>query len=216
MTDSPTMLWIVALVAAYLFGSVPFSYLVVRRLLGTDVRSVGSGNAGATNVLRAAGKGPALLVLALDIAKGVAAVLLPGLLGADPALAACAAVAAVLGHIYPVFLGFKGGKGVATAAGALGALAPVAVLGALALFIAVVAVTRWVSLGSILAAVAVAPIAWALDRLGWIDVGSIWPIVAAAVVGGIVVFKHRANLGRLLRGEEPRIGQSKAAGEEGS
>ena len=215
MTTSPVVVWIFALLAAYLLGAVPFSFLVVRRLLGTDVRTVGSGNAGATNVLRAAGKGPALLVLGLDIAKGVAAVLVPGLLGAEPALAACAAVAAVLGHIYPVFLGFKGGKGVATAAGALGALAPVAVLGALALFIVVVATTRWVSLGSILAAFAVAPLAWLFDRLGWVEMASPWPIVAAAVVGGIVVFKHRANLGRLVRGQEPRLGQRRAA-EEGS
>src|SRR4030095_11063293 len=114
-------MWVVA---AYFLGSIPWSYLIVRLLKGTDVRREGSGNVGATHVLRAAGKGAGLLALALDAAKGIVAVVVARRLGFGAAWVGGAAVAVVLGHVFPVFLGLRGGKGVATAAGALGSLAP--------------------------------------------------------------------------------------------
>ena len=153
-----------ALVAgAYLLGSISFSYLIVRVLQGRDVRTVGSGNAGATNVLRAAGKLPGIAALVLDVAKGVAAVVIARSLAAPPPVVGGCAVAVVLGHVFPVFLGFRGGKGVATAAGALGALAPLALVPAVVVLVAVVAWKRYVSLGSIVAALTF-PAALALGR----------------------------------------------------
>jgi acyl phosphate:glycerol-3-phosphate acyltransferase len=124
------------LVLAYLLGSIPFSWLIVKLRAGKDVRTVGSGNVGATNAMRAAGKAAGVAALLLDIAKGVAAVLIARRLGAPPALVGAAAFFVMLGHCYPVWLGFQGGKGVATSAGAMGALAPPAMaLTLLGLFI---------------------------------------------------------------------------------
>jgi glycerol-3-phosphate acyltransferase PlsY len=174
-----------------------------------DVRRVGSGNVGATNVLRTAGKGAGLAALALDAAKGVVAVLIAVRLGLQPVWVGAAAVAVVLGHVFPVFLGFRGGKGVATAAGALGTLAPWALLAALVVFAAVVAVTRYVSLGSI-CAVFVFPLAlWLANRAGWPAVTANAIVGAAAAVAALIVIKHRSNLRRLLAGTERRIGQAK-------
>jgi acyl phosphate:glycerol-3-phosphate acyltransferase len=200
-----------ALVAgAYLLGSVSFSYLIVRIKEGKDVRAVGSGNAGATNVLRASSLGAAVLTLMLDLTKGVAAVLGTRLLEAPPPVVGGAAFAVVLGHIFPVFLSFRGGKGVATAAGALGALEPLAMLATLAVFILVVAWKRYVSLGSIVAALVFPLLAWAGHRLGWIPDLTPSVVIASAAIAGLVLFRHRSNLVRLRRGAEPRLGEKAA------
>ena len=200
-----------ALVAgAYLLGSISFSYLIVRVLQGRDVRAVGSGNAGATNVLRTAGKLPGIAALVLDVAKGVAAVVAARALAAPPPVVGLCAVAVVLGHVFPVFLGFRGGKGVATAAGAMGALAPLAMVAVLVLFAVVVAWSRYVSLGSVAAAVAF-PVALALGRAaGWIEADG-WVLAAGAAIAALIVWKHRSNLARLRAGRERRLGERRAA-----
>ena len=197
----------VVVLGAYLLGSVSWSYLVVKAREGKDVRTVGSGNAGATNVLRAAGKGPAVIVLLLDVTKGVLAVMVARILQAAPPVIGAAAVAVVLGHVFPVFLGFRGGKGVATSAGALGALAPAALLVALLVFTAVVAWKRYVSLGSMAAAASMPLLAWIGQRLGWIAGDDPWTIAASAAIALIVIVKHRSNLHRLWQGVEPRLGE---------
>lgn len=187
-------------VVAYLFGSISFAVLLVRTVTGKDIRAEGSGNAGATNVLRAHGKKLALLVALLDVGKGAAAVALMRLVTADPFWAAAAGVAAVLGHVFPIFYGFRGGKGVATAIGAFLVLAPVPLLCSLALFVVVVALTRYVSLGSVISMVLLPPVAGLLFHAPR-------PVVtAAAVVALLVVLKHLGNLKRLARGEERKIG----------
>ena len=198
-----------AVLGAYLLGSVSFSYLIVKAKEGMDVRTVGSGNAGATNVLRASGKGPAVAVLLLDVTKGVLAVVVTRLLQATPPVVGAAAVAVVLGHVFPVFLGFRGGKGVATSAGALGAPAPAVMLLALVVFVALVYWKRYVSLGSIVAASSFPLLAWTGRRMGWIASGDPWLIAASAAIALIVVVKHRTNLRRLLQGVEPRLGERK-------
>jgi glycerol-3-phosphate acyltransferase PlsY len=196
--------------AAYLLGSVSFSFLIVKIKEGKDVRTLGSGNAGATNVLRASSLGAAILTLVLDLAKGVAAVLGTRLLDAPPPVVGGAAFAVVLGHILPLFFGFRGGKGVATAAGALGALEPLAMLATLAVFVAVVVWKRYVSLGSVVAAMVFPLLAWAGHRLGWIPDVTPSVVVASAAIAVLVLFRHRSNLRRLRRGAEPRLGERAA------
>lgn len=187
--------------AAYLFGSVSFAVFLVRRQTGQDIRTEGSGNAGATNVLRTHGKALGLAVAALDIAKGAAAVLLVRWATADPRYAAAAALAAVLGHVFPVFYGFRGGKGVATTVGAFLVLAPLATLAAAAIFVLTVAVTRYVSLGSVVAVASLPPLAGSAFHASG-------PVVAAAAAAAVlVILKHRENLKRLARGTERRMGQ---------
>jgi glycerol-3-phosphate acyltransferase PlsY len=187
--------------AAYLLGSVSFAVLLVRLKTGTDIRAEGSGNAGATNVLRAHGKKLAAAVAAADILKGSAAVLLVRLVTADPRYAGAAGLAAVLGHVFPLFYGFRGGKGVATAVGAFLALAPLATLVCVGVFVLVVALTRFVSLGSVIAMVLLPPVAGLLFRAPR-------PVVlAAAAIALLIVLKHTENLKRLARGEERRLGQ---------
>jgi glycerol-3-phosphate acyltransferase PlsY len=192
---------------AYLLGSISFSYLIVKVAKGRDVRTVGSGNAGATNVMRAAGKGAGAAALVLDCAKGVGAVAAARALQAPAALVGAAAVAVVVGHVFPLFLGFRGGKGVATAAGALGALAPGVLAAALLLFALAVAWTRYVSLGSMVAAVSFPLLLLAGERLGWLAPASLARVAAAAGIALLIVVKHRANLDRMRRGVEPRLGE---------
>jgi len=185
----------------YLLGSLSFAVLLVRLKTGRDIRTVGSGNAGATNVLRAHGKGLALSVAALDIAKGAAAVLLARLVTADPRYAAAAGFAAILGHVFPLYYGFRGGKGVATAVGAFLVLAPLATLVCVAVFVAIVAATRYVSLGSVVAMVVLPPVAGAVFQAS----GAV--VVTAAAAAVLVVLKHRENLKRLAAGTERKLGQ---------
>ncbi len=186
---------------AYLIGSIPFSFLVARAFGVHDVRQVGSGNVGATNVLRSAGKAAGALALLLDLGKGAAASALAGRLApGEAALPAVAAVAAVVGHMYPVWLRFQGGKGVATGLGAFAPLAPTAALGALAAFALGALVTRFVSLGSVAGGVALAGLALALR-------GPDPVAVCAAGTAALVVIRHRSNLRRILAGTERRMGQ---------
>jgi len=187
-------------VAAYLIGSIPFSFLVARAFGVPDVRRVGSGNVGATNVLRSAGKAAGALALVLDVGKGAAAEALAGQLApGEAALPAAAAVAAVVGHMFPVWLRFQGGKGVATGLGAFAPLAPAAALGAIAAFAIVALATRFVSLGSVSGAVVLAGLVIGLRGLD--------PVAAAAAVSAaLVVFRHRSNLRRILGGTERRVG----------
>jgi len=188
---------------AYLIGSIPFSFLVARAFGVHDVRRVGSGNVGATNVLRSAGKAAGALALALDVGKGAAAAALAGRLApGEAALPAAAAVAAVVGHMFPVWLRFRGGKGVATGLGAFAPLAPAAALGATAAFAVVALATRFVSLGSVSGAVVLAGLAVGLRGPD--------PVALAAVLSAaLVVFRHRANLRRILGGTERRVGHPK-------
>jgi acyl phosphate:glycerol-3-phosphate acyltransferase len=184
---------------AYFAGSVPFAYLLSRPR-GIDLRRIGSGNVGASNVLRTSGVGVAVTAMCLDALKGAAAVLVAERAGAGPATAVAAGLASILGHIYPVWLRFHGGKGVATAAGAFAVLAPLALGAAGAVFFVAVWITRYISVGSMAAAVTMAIVAAATA-------------VPAAVAGGawvsaaIIVHRHRANLRRLLAGTERRVGQ---------
>jgi glycerol-3-phosphate acyltransferase PlsY len=199
----------------YLLGSIPFG-LVLTRLAGAgDIRRIGSGNIGATNVLRTGRKGLALATLLLDGAKGAAALLIVHrLYGEEMALAA--GIGAMLGHVFPVWLGLKGGKGVATALGLL--LAAAWPIGALACFtwLAVAFVFRFSSLAA-LAAIALAPLyAWAADRLHWPLWGSaaVYAQVAkmALAIAVLVWIRHAGNIRRLLGGTEPRIGRKKTEG----
>ena len=192
------MLALQVIAVAYLIGSIPFSFLVARAFGVQDVRRVGSGNVGATNVLRSAGKVAGALALLLDLGKGAAASALAGRLApGDAVLPAAAALAAVVGHLYPVWLRFEGGKGVATGLGAFAPLAPKAALGALVAFGLVAAATRFVSLGSLAGALAMMGLALALR-------GPDPVALAAAATAALVVFRHRSNLRRILRGTERR------------
>ena len=190
---------LLALSLGYAVGSIPFG-LLAARVAHVDLRRTGSGNLGAANALRAGGVPLAILVLLLDVLKGAASVMWVARLTAGEAAPALAGAAAVIGHIYPVWLRFRGGKGVATAAGAFGVLAPLAIAPAAAMFVVTVWITRYISLGSIVATVALGPLAWAT---GASDV----VIAAAGAAGALVVFRHRSNIGRLRRGVERRIGQ---------
>ncbi|HEY2391975.1 MAG TPA: glycerol-3-phosphate 1-O-acyltransferase PlsY [Candidatus Angelobacter sp.] len=211
------ILYLIVGAVAYLLGSIPFGYLLVRIFRGEDIRQTGSGNIGATNVARSGAKGLGIATLALDAMKGAAAVLFAifmafqnGLAAtgsgtlAELRLAATAALFAVLGHVFPVWLKFKGGKGVATALGVFCVLFPKAILVALAIFILVVVVTRYVSLGSILGAIAFPVSAYFLQNTDALS------LFLASAVSFIVIIKHRQNIGRLLSGTESRFGSNKS------
>jgi glycerol-3-phosphate acyltransferase PlsY len=182
----------------YLAGSVPFAFLLARRA-GIDVRFAGSGNVGAANVMRTTGTRRAILVMSLDVAKGALAVALALVVHAGVTLTALAAAAAVVGHIYPVWLRFHGGKGVAVAAGVFAVLTPIATALAAGLFLVIVWLTRYVSLGSIAATVALPPAAWITGE-------PIAVVLAAAGTGGLILFRHRGNIRRLREGTERRMG----------
>lgn len=186
----------------YLAGSVPFAFLLARRA-GIDVRVVGSGNVGAANVLRSTGTGRAMSVMALDVAKGAAAVGCAHLANGGGALAALTGVAAIVGHIYPVWLRFRGGKGVAVAAGAFAVLTPGATAAASLIFLLVVGATRYVSLGSMAATVALPPMAWLVGAPAAV-------VAAAAGSAALIVFRHRTNLRRLRTGTERRLGRDRS------
>ena len=188
---------ILAVVFGYLAGSVPFAYLLARRR-GIDLRHAGSGNLGEANVLRTVGVWAAVIVMLLDALKGLAAVFAAQAITPGDAAPVAAGLASILGHIYPVWLRFRGGKGVATAAGMFALLAPVALSIAGVVFVITVVVTRFVSAGSVAAAIALV-IAAAVT-------GAPGPVVAGAVGAAmIVVFRHRANMERLVAGTERRV-----------
>jgi glycerol-3-phosphate acyltransferase PlsY len=201
------MLHVSAVMFAYLLGSIPFGYLLVRLRGGGDVRESGSGGTGATNVTRRAGKWAGMLTLLLDALKGATAVLVARLLlpaGAEWWVAAAAA-AVVVGHVFPVWLKFRGGKGVATGLGVFLVLAPLAVLCALSAFVVIVWVSRYVSLGSIIAA-AILPFAvWSSGALRGRNSVPTPAVVVAAVGAALIIYMHRANIERLLQGKENRL-----------
>jgi acyl phosphate:glycerol-3-phosphate acyltransferase len=190
-----------AVLLGYLAGSVPFAYLLARRA-GIDVRVAGSGNVGAANVMRTTGTGRAIAVMSLDVAKGAAAVALAQLASGGAALVAATGAAAVVGHIYPVWLRFHGGKGVAVAAGVFAVLAPVATAFAVMLFVLTVWLTRYVSLGSIAATLALPPVAWLAGAPAAV-------VSAASGSAALILFRHRANFRRLRAGTERRMGRQR-------
>jgi acyl phosphate:glycerol-3-phosphate acyltransferase len=205
------------LLAGYLLGSIPAGYLAGRWLRGVDIRTLGSGSTGATNVLRQFGKGPALVVFLVDVLKGTAAVLLAKALleplGADwvsDSWVVAAGLAALAGHIWPVWLGWRGGKAVATALGMLLGLTWPVGLACFGVFLAVLSVSRIVSLSSVVAALSLP-----LLMLGWFHdqgMGLRWPyLMLALLTSTLVIWRHRSNLQRLLAGTEPRLGQQKTS-----
>jgi glycerol-3-phosphate acyltransferase PlsY len=195
---------VVVPLAAYLLGSIPFSFAVARLFGVQDVRKVGSGNVGATNVMRSAGRTAGIIALVLDTLKGaLASWLVLRLFPLATSLAALAAAAAVLGHMYPVWLGFRGGKGVATGAGAFLPLATTATLGALAVFAVILAATRYVSVASVSGALALGVLTWLL--------GAPRPVASTALALALLIgWKHRANLRRIASGTENRLGRARA------
>jgi glycerol-3-phosphate acyltransferase PlsY len=200
---------VLILIAAYLLGSIPFGYLIVRAKEGGDVRESGSGGTGATNVSRRAGKLAGVITLLLDAAKGALAVWLARvILTPDFGInwwVAAAAIIAVFGHCFPVWLGFRGGKGVATGVGVFLSLSPLALACAALVFILVAGTTRYVSLGSITAAAAFPLCVWLLGLTGRHG-AAFAPVITAALVGAaLIVFMHRANIGRLMRGTESKF-----------
>jgi glycerol-3-phosphate acyltransferase PlsY len=191
------MVALLVLPIAYLLGAIPFGYLLVKWRTGGDVRSAGSGNIGATNVWRTTSRAVGLATLLLDIGKGYLAVWIAGRLsGADPVWMSAAALAVMAGHAYPVFLRFQGGKAVASFVGAFLCLAPLALAAEVVVFVAVVAWTRHISMGSIAGA--------ATFPLGvWLVQQAPWPVLAASIMGGaFIIYKHRTNMRRLRSGTE--------------
>ncbi|WP_309569538.1 glycerol-3-phosphate 1-O-acyltransferase PlsY [Deinococcus sp.] len=194
-----TFVTVLALLLSYVLGSIPAATWVARAR-GVDIRTVGSGNSGATNVLRAVGSGPALAVALFDILKGALAVWIARALGLEGPWAALCGVAAVIGHNFSPFLKFRGGKGVSTSFGTVAALDPLVGLAAFVLGVGTVWLTRFVSAGSILGGVAAAFTVLALGRPAWL---------CAAVVGlvALLIWQHRENVRRLSAGNERRLGE---------
>ncbi len=191
------MIQVLVLLFAYLLGGVPFGYLLVRTVTGRDVRTMGSGNIGATNVLRTTGRGLGIATLLLDVAKGWVAVWAAAwATGNSPLWMSAAAVAVMAGHAYPVFLKFQGGKAVASFIGAFLYLQPLPLLAVLIVFVIVVAATRYISLGSIMAAGTFPLAVWLISHPPL-------PVLAAALISGVfIVWRHKSNLQRLRAGTE--------------
>jgi glycerol-3-phosphate acyltransferase PlsY len=204
------LIYLATALCAYLLGSIPFGFLVAKAK-GIDIRSVGSGNIGATNAMRVLGKPAGIFVLLMDALKGYAAVWLclqillhqganASVLQIDPIIAG---IGAVLGHNYTCWLKFKGGKGIATTAGVYLALAPWALLIAFVVFILAVAVTRYVSVGSIAGAVALPTTVWIMSP------SNLFLCIVTTLLGILAIYKHKGNLQRLAAGTENRLGQKK-------
>ena len=205
------MSYLLGFISSYLLGSVPFGFLIAKSR-GVDIRKVGSGNIGATNVFRTLGKGPGILTFLLDFCKGLLSVAVLSRLAATvgggvgegrfPYLQLLCGVGAMLGHSFPVFLGFRGGKGVATGVGLVAGLAPAVAGIALGVWLVVFLIGRYVSLASILAAATVVALSWT-PMLGK-DPQHVLAIVLS-VLGILVILRHHANIGRLLKGTENRF-----------
>mgnify|MGYP001425681608 FL=1 len=189
-----------SLILGYLLGSIPSGWLAGRWLKGIDLRELGSGSTGATNVLRQVGKGPALVVFLIDVGKGAAAVLIARALGLGDWIQVLAGLTALAGHIWPMWLNFKGGKAVATGFGMFLGLAWPVGLASFGVFLLTLAIFRIVSLSSVLAAVSLP-----LLMISFSGIGSY--ILIALVAMGLVLWRHRSNLARILEGSEPKVGQ---------
>jgi len=205
--------WLLSIPLAYLLGSIPFGYILVRLFRNEDIRATGSGNIGATNVIRSGAKGLGILTLVLDALKGFVAVVVAQHIAAPYGfpqaydIAVCAGVAAVLGHCFPVWLGFKGGKGVATALGVFFGLVPLTtVLYLIAVFFVIVLFTRYISLGSIVAAVL-----FPVFALPHAPAHTLLIVAGYIIIPLIVILKHHQNIRRLLSGTEHRFGSRKVA-----
>lgn len=197
------MLSIVSIIIAYLLGSISFSYLAGKMLKGIDIRNHGSGNAGATNTLRVLGVGPAITVLILDALKGVAAVLVGRWLGqGDVLIEVLCGLAAISGHNWPIYFGFRGGKGIATTIGVMITLAPMAVVYAGIVCILAIALTRYVSLGSLLFTALLPLFIWFMREPMEIFWLSLFVFVFAWV-------RHRSNIVKLIKGQENKLGSKK-------
>ncbi len=194
------MMPLLALVVAYFLGAIPFGYLLVKLKTGADVRASGSGNIGATNVLRTTGRAAGIATLLLDIAKGYAAVWIAGrVTDENPLWMSAAALAVIAGHAYPVFLRFKGGKAVASFVGAFLCLAPWALVAEIAIFVVIVAQTRQISMGSIVGAATFPLAVWLVQK------GPL-PVLLASVAGGaFIIYKHSNNMKRIRAGTENRF-----------
>ena len=188
------------IVVGYLVGSIPFAFLLTRQFGSSDLRYVGSGNVGATNVLRVTNRLTAIIVIALDVGKSCAVVLLAKSMGVSDAVVASVVTAVVVGHVFPVWLKFRGGKGVATACGGFLVLVPQATVLAVTTFSAMVFLTRYVSLGSIAASIVLAFTVY--------QTGESYPVVVSAIgIAGLVIYRHRSNIVRMRKGSERTIGQ---------
>jgi glycerol-3-phosphate acyltransferase PlsY len=194
-----------AALLGYFVGSLPLGFLIARGRSGIDLRHVGSGNVGAANVYRSAGRGLGVLVLFVDMAKGASSALLARALfsPSQDHAEALAGLAAIVGHIYPVWLRFVGGKGVAVAFGVFSILAPLATAIAAAVFVIATSVTRYVSLGSVLATVTLPVVEWTRGAPEAV-------VVAVSSAAALILFRHRGNIARLVRGTERRLGQRAA------
>jgi glycerol-3-phosphate acyltransferase PlsY len=196
------LLSLIAIVAGYLLGSISFSYLFGKWLRGIDIRDHGSGNAGATNTLRVLGKGPAVLVFVLDALKGVLAVLIAKWLGGEEWAVAASGVAAIIGHNWPLFFGFRGGKGIATTVGVMASICFLPTLFAGLLAILLIAVTRYVSLGSLLLTAILPFFILGMGR----PIEVFW---ASILICFFAFLKHRKNIAKLLQGKENKLGSKK-------
>ena len=191
------MIPLVVVLIAYLLGAIPFGYLLVKLKTGADVRTSGSGNIGATNVMRTSGRGAGMLTLLLDIAKGYAAVWIAGrLTDGDVLWMSVAVVTVMLGHAYPVFLGFKGGKAVASVVGAFLCLTPWALGAEIIMFVVIVALTRHISMGSIVAAATLPFAVFMVVR------APVPAVIAAVIAGAFIIYRHSSNITRLRLGTE--------------
>jgi glycerol-3-phosphate acyltransferase PlsY len=199
--------WLISVVAGYFLGSIPFGYLLVRFFRHEDIRETGSGNIGATNVVRSGAKGLGIATLLLDLGKAYLAVMIARHLApGNYDVAVAAALAAVVGHMFPVWLGFHGGKGVASGLGVFLALTPLSGVCILAVFIVVVWLTRYVSLGSIVASITLPVFAWIFLRPQ-----SVWTMLGFCLIAALIIAKHWGNMKRLMAGTESRVGQKKVA-----
>jgi acyl phosphate:glycerol-3-phosphate acyltransferase len=187
---------LISIVIAYLLGSIPFGYLLTRLATGRDVRQAGSGNIGATNVLRTVGRKLGIITLVLDIAKGTLAVVTAQLLTGDAKVMAFAALAVCAGHVFPIFLKFQGGKAVATFAGAFGYLMPIPLLATAGIFLIAVIASRHVSLGSILGSLMFPFGAWLILHPSWTE------LLVAFVASALIIYRHYSNIQRLRAGTE--------------
>ena len=199
---------LVSMIMSYLFGSIPFGYLIVRGKSGGDVRQTGSGGTGATNVSRSAGKAAGVATLVLDALKGAAAVGLAKWLLVNveygPWWIGACGIVAMLGHIFPIWLRFRGGKGVATGVGIFAVLAPLAVLAAGVLFVIVMWLSRYVSLASMIAAASIPIFVWLQSLVR--PAPNAWPNIVSSLLGAaLIIYAHRTNVSRLLSNTENKF-----------